>query len=43
MLDKLVKIHGGYNNVLRAKVEIFRGNFDDTRMKEGEPIAQNCG
>ena len=38
MWNKLVKIHGGDNNLLRAKLENLRGNFDDMRMLEGENI-----
>lgn len=39
MWDKSAKIHEGEKNVLRAKVESLRGNFDDMRMKEGEIVA----
>ena len=31
------------NNVLRAKLERLRGNFDAIRMKEGENVTQYYG
>ena len=40
MLDALTTIYEGDANVLRAKAESLRGNFDDMRMEEGENIAQ---
>ena len=42
MWDKLVQIHGGDKNVLRAKAESLRGKFDGMIMK-GETIAQYYG
>ena len=40
MWDALTTIYGGDINVLRAKDESLKGNFDDMRMEEGENIAQ---
>lgn len=40
MWDKIKLVHGGDNNVRRAKVESLRGKYDDMRMKEGEHVAQ---
>ena len=40
MWDALYTIYGGDKNILRAKSESLRGNFDDMRMQEGENIAQ---
>lgn len=41
--DTLTTIYGGDTNVLRAKSESLRGNFDEMKMLEGENIAQYCG
>ena len=40
MCDKLILVHGGDQNLLRYKVEILRGKYDDMRMKGGENIVQ---
>ena len=42
MWDALHTIYGGDKNVQRDKSESLRGKFDDTRMQEGENIAQYC-
>ena len=38
--DMLKLVHGGDDNVIRPKVEILRGKYDDIRMKEGENVGQ---
>ncbi len=43
MWDNLVQMHGGDKNVLRAKIYVLGGKFDDIRIKDGEIIAQYCG
>ena len=43
MWDTLKTIYCGDTNVLRAKYESLRGNFDQMRMIEGETIAQYFG
>ena len=36
MWDKLIIMHGGEQNLFRAKAESIRGKYDDIRMEEGE-------
>ena len=40
MWDKLILMHGGDQNVLRATTESLSGKYDDMRMKEEENIIQ---
>ena len=40
MWESLQTIYGGDKNVQMAKLESFRGKFDDMRMEEGENIGQ---
>lgn len=42
MLDSLATIYRGDTNVIRAKVKILRGKFDDMKMLENETIAHYC-
>lgn len=37
---KIILIHDGHLNVLRAKDESLSGKYDEMRMKEGENIVQ---
>ena len=43
MWDKLTIIYGRDKNVLRAKAERLRGNFNEMRMMESETIVHHCG
>lgn len=36
----MILIHGGDQNVLRAKDDSFRGKYDEMKMKEGKNIVQ---
>lgn len=36
MCDKMIIMHGGDQNLFRAKAESIRGKYDFIRMEEGE-------